>query len=221
MRLKSYSSYKKLICTVAFLLFISVAAEAQNEFLNSTNFIAPSIRSPAILKPNFTAPSRFNPNNPSTNSPSKSILETNPMQFSNSNNFKNPGDVFKEKLNKFEGEDESKVFRKNQYLGDFKTKSATITLSYRDFGEIDGDEIRILVNDKVIKALIFLDGSFHGFELGLEKGFNKIEFEALNQGTSGPNTAEFAIYDEKGVQISANRWSLATGFKASIIVVRE
>jgi hypothetical protein len=35
------------------------------------------------------------------------------------------------------------------------------------------------------------------------KRFNKIDFEALNQGSSGPNTAEFKVYDDKGSLISA------------------
>jgi hypothetical protein len=66
-----------------------------------------------------------------------------------------------------------------------------------------------------------LDDHFQEIEITLKSGFNKIEFEAINQGTSGPNTAEFQVYDDKGVQVSSNQWNLATGFKASIIVVKE
>ena len=87
--------------------------------------------------------------------------------------------------------------------------------------EIDGDEIRVLVNDKEVVSRVFLEGSFKVLELGLEKGFNKIDFEALNQGYSGPNTAEFQVYDDKGQLVSANQWNLATGFKATIIIVKE
>jgi hypothetical protein len=57
--------------------------------------------------------------------------------------------------------------------------------------------------------------------LGLIKGFNKVDFEAINQGESGPNTAEFQVYDDKGQLISANQWNLATGFKASIILIKD
>jgi hypothetical protein len=66
-----------------------------------------------------------------------------------------------------------------------------------------------------------LDSNFQGFEIVLEKGFNKIDFEALNQGSSGPNTAEFQIYDDNGGLISASQWNLGTGFKATIIVTKE
>ena len=49
----------------------------------------------------------------------------------------------------------------------------------------------------------------------------KIDFEALNQGTSGPNTAEFRVYDDKGTLVSASQWNLGTGFKATILLVKE
>jgi len=51
--------------------------------------------------------------------------------------------------------------------------------------------------------------------------FNKVEFEALNQGTSGPNTAEFSIFDDKGAVITSDQWDLATGFKGSIMIIKE
>ena len=82
-------------------------------------------------------------------------------------------------------------------------------------------EKSVLLNDKEIVSRIFLEGEFKGFQLDLQKGFNKIDFEALNQGYSGPNTAEFKVYDDKGELISANQWNLATGFKATIIIVKE
>ena len=49
----------------------------------------------------------------------------------------------------------------------------------------------------------------------------KVDFEALNQGFSGPNTAQFMIFDDKGSLISSNQWKLGTGFKATIIIVKE
>jgi hypothetical protein len=94
-------------------------------------------------------------------------------------------------------------------------------VNYRDHQAVDGDEIRVWVNDRIVETRISLDNSMQGFELNLEPGFNKIDFEALNQGMSGPNTAEFRVYDDKGNVISANRWDLATGFKATIIIVKQ
>ena len=49
---------------------------------------------------------------------------------------------------------------------------------------------------------------------------NKIDFVALNQGSSGPNTAELRIYDDNKKLLSSNQWNLATGSKATLIIVK-
>ena len=208
------------IFSIFILIGFSLQSSAQSEFLNKSGSFAP-IGPSLTLPPTTPSTSVFKLNTTPEVTSSKSILETNTLQFTNPNDFKNPGDIYKEKLNRKSGEDESKMFRKDQYLGDFRSKSAYVKISYRDFGEVDGDEIRVLVNDKEVVSRVFLEGSFKGLELGLEKGFNKIDFEALNQGYSGPNTAEFQVYDDKGQLVSVNQWNLATGFKATIIIVKE
>jgi hypothetical protein len=88
---------------------------------------------------------------------------------------------------------------------------------YRDASYVDGDEIRVYLNDKIIESFVTLEGTFRSFEIVLDKGFNKIDFEALNQGNSCPNTAEFRVYDDKGSLISASQWNLGTGFKATMV----
>lgn len=206
-------------CLFLILNFLLVGqVSAQGEFLNSGNTIPP--KGSGFSVPKSNTPSLYTPN--STPKPmSSSTIETKKLQFTQNNNFSNPGDLVKEKLNEKEGGFDSKIFRKNQYLGDFKTKSAFVRISCRDFGEIDGDEIRVWVNDKVMIERVYLDGDYQRIELGLEPGFNKVDFEALNQGFSGPNTAQFMIFDDKGSLISSNQWNLGTGFKATIIIVKE
>jgi hypothetical protein len=115
----------------------------------------------------------------------------------------------------------NEAFRGNQYFGEVRTKTKFIQVLARDFEYADGDMIKVLVNDKVVVAELTLTNDFKGIQLTLEEGFNKIDFEALNQGTSGPNTAEFRVSDDKGDVISANQWNLATGFKATVMVVKE
>ena len=44
---------------------------------------------------------------------------------------------------------------------------------------------------------------------------------ALNQGTSGPNTAQFIMYDDQENEISSNIWNLATGVTASVIIIKD
>ncbi|RTY91849.1 hypothetical protein [Flavobacterium sp. GT3R68] len=135
--------------------------------------------------------------------------------------FKNPGDIIVQKLNKRDGEEVQTIYRKNQYLGDYKTKSAFIKVFCRDYGLIDGDEVRLYVNDVLVVTRISLDDASQEFDIPLTKGFNKIEFEAINQGLLGPNTAEFQAYDDKEIPICANQWNLATGFRATMIIVKE
>ena len=148
---------------------------------------------------------------------------TNPNQFNSVVSDLDPGLEYEKKLNATKGNsDESTIpFRGNQFLGEFRTGTNVVGIIYRDFGLVDGDKIRVLVNDKVVVYEVYLAGNFKELNLPLQKGFNKVEFQALNQGTSGPNTAEFQVYDEKGVLISSNQWNLATGFKASIVIVKE
>ncbi|TPN88967.1 hypothetical protein [Aquimarina algicola] len=112
-------------------------------------------------------------------------------------------------------------FKSDQYFGDFKSGGSVVKLIYRDHQFVDGDIVRISVNDEVILSKVFLSSQFQGIEIDLIKGFNKIDITALNQGDSGPNTAAFQLYDEYGNLMTSNEWNLATGVKASMIVVKE
>lgn len=112
-------------------------------------------------------------------------------------------------------------YKSDQYLGDFKSGGEFVQLVYRDHQSVDGDLVRIFLNEDVIRGKVYLTGSFQGFKIDLISGFNKIDIQALNQGESGPNTAEFQLYDDKGNLITANIWNLTTGVKASLIVVKE
>jgi hypothetical protein len=137
------------------------------------------------------------------------------------NEFIKPGAEVEARLNKKDEDPGEIVYRRNQNLGDFKTKSTKARVMYRDAAYVDGDIIRVYLNDKIIESQVTLDGVFKGFEIELVNGFNKIDFEALNQGSSGPNTAEFRVYDDKGSLISASQWNLGTGFKATILLIKE
>ena len=107
------------------------------------------------------------------------------------------------------------------YLGDVKTSSKFVGIVCRDHEYVDGDRVKVYANGMVVEPNILLTGSFKGINLNLDKGFNRLDFEALNQGSSGPNTAQVDVYDENGQLIYSNRWLLSTGSKASLIVVQE
>tara|TARA_B100000795_G_scaffold194471_1_gene148712 strand:- start:25624 stop:26235 length:612 start_codon:yes stop_codon:yes gene_type:complete len=110
------------------------------------------------------------------------------------------------------------AFDRDQVLGEIMTKSGFVNVVYRDHQSVDGDRIRVYVNDDIVQSDISLDASFRGFDLTLVPGKNIIEFQALNQGESGPNTAELHVYDQNGTLISKNEWNLLTGRKATIVV---
>lgn len=141
-------------------------------------------------------------------------------------NYKNPAEQFTGKLKnalKFEEDRERKNNGStvNQFLGQFKTTAKIVNIIYRDHQYPDGDMIRVYVNEEIAVNRVTLTNQVNGLNLVLEDGINKIDFYALNQGTSGPNTAEFRILDENGVVISSNQWNLATGVKATIILLKE
>ena len=134
--------------------------------------------------------------------------------------FLNPGDTYLKRLNK-EKEKNPNNYTGDAYLGDVKTISETANIVCRDFEYVDGDRVSIMVNDEIVVQNLTLNSSFRGINLKLKKGFNKIDFIALNQGDSGPNTAELRIYDDNDVLISSNQWNLATGAKATLIIVKQ
>ena len=166
-------------------------------------------------------------NNPFTASPKTSNKpEPLPMPSKNKREreeFLNPGDYYLSKLNRKEEKPENKRYgsRVNQYLGDVRNNGEFVEIIMRDHESPDGDRIKIMINDVVVVPDIMLFENFRAVNIDLQPGFNKIDFIALNQGSSGPNTAEVRIYDETGSLLAGNRWNLATGVKATYIVVKE
>ncbi len=122
---------------------------------------------------------------------------------------------------KTEGRLDLSEFKKDAYLGDIKSNSKTLTIICRDHQYVDGDRIKVTLNDTVVKYNVLLDASYKGFQIELPSGFNKIDFEALNMGSSAPNTAQLQVYDEDGKLLANEEWNLYTGYKASIVVVKE
>ncbi|MDB2384906.1 hypothetical protein N9V96_00365 [Polaribacter sp.] len=111
--------------------------------------------------------------------------------------------------------------RVDQDLGSFRSNTNSINIICRDFQYPDGDRVTILVNDEPYILDITLEQRYQKFSIPLNIGANKIAFKALNQGSSGPNTAAFKVYDENGELLSANEWNLATGAKATLLIVKD
>jgi hypothetical protein len=109
----------------------------------------------------------------------------------------------------------------DQDLGSFRTDSKSVNIICRDYQYPDGDRVSILVNDIPVVYNIILQKNYQKFNIPLEVGINKIAFKALNQGTSGPNTAAFKVYNDAGMLLSSNEWNLATGAKATIVIAKD
>lgn len=140
----------------------------------------------------------------------QTVLKINPDElFNNSNLYKREANV------------EGIFYRRNEYLGGFVTNSTISTVRYRDAAFVDGDKIRVYLNDKVIEPEVSLVGEFKGFKITLVKGMNKIDFEALNEGSASPNTAEFQVFDDEGKVIENSQWNVGKGYKATIILYKE
>ena len=201
--------------TVIYLSFLfSIVSYSQIENQNRKIDIAPP-KTKTVL-PNVTL---LNPNAFTIKKEERKDL---PKGMMNQNNeyFLNPGDSYVKKLNK-EKEKNPNNYLGDAYLGDIATVSDAANIVCRDFEYVDGDRVRIMVNDEVVVQNLTLDSSFRGINLKLGEGFNKIDFIALNQGDSGPNTAELRIYDDNKKLISSNQWNLATGAKATLIIVKK
>ncbi len=109
----------------------------------------------------------------------------------------------------------------DQDLGSIRTESKSVNIVCRDYQYPDGDRVSIYVNDIPVVHNLTLKQNYQSFNIPLEVGINKIKIVALNQGSSGPNTAAFKVYNDAGMLISSNEWNLATGAKATLIVAKN
>ena len=149
--------------------------------------------------------------------PDAEVKKKRPERFINSN------ELYLSKLNKKQGESNKNInkFKVDQFLGEIRNDGEYVNIILRDHEYPDGDLIKVEVNENIVMPAILLTEKAKGFKLDLESGFNVVDFVALNQGSSGPNTAEIIVYDDQGKLVGTNRWNLATGVKATYIIYKN
>ena len=206
-------SIKSIRINLIFFLMISLVSYSQIENSKRKIELLPPA-SAALKKLDIT------PTNPNYFSLKKKEKSSTVKRLDKKENFLNPGDIYLKKLNR-EKDKKPNDYNKGAYLGDVSTGSSYVNILCRDFEYVDGDRVRISVNDSIVIYNLYLESTFSGFKLPLSKGFNKIDFTALNQGSSGPNTAELRVFDDSNSLISSNQWNLSTGAKATFIVVKK
>lgn len=147
------------------------------------------------------------------------------VDFTAKSKFADPSNIWDSKY-KVKTGDEGKEFDREKFKNDMdfgviRSNANKMTFMFRDHMAFDGDRVNVVLNDEVVAENILLRPGFTTVNIPLKIGFNKVEFVALNQGQSGPNTAQLRVVDEKGNVISNNVWNLLTGVKASVVVVKE
>jgi len=206
----SWFSFRKTFLTSFLLLSLNVVGQ----------------ESPAITSPIFSSP----------NKPILGVLDNqksaDDFSFLNNKNDER-GSLFEreqyidtsapylKRLRKREEDNANMGYLGDTYLGDVNTSSKTAIIVCRDFEYEDGDRVQITLNDTVLLQDLYLKNKYFMMEIELKPGFNKFDFKALNQGASGPNTAELKVYDDQQKLLSSNQWNLSTGATATFIVVKQ
>ncbi|MUU77031.1 hypothetical protein [Winogradskyella endarachnes] len=150
------------------------------------------------------------------------IRETErPFSMIENDGLKSPGEIFEKRWNKEAVKGGIIREMSDQFLGEHNVDTKFVNIVCRDHQYPDGDRVQILINGAVIKHNLLLTSSYRRVEVDLLDGKNTVDIVALNQGDSGPNTAEFVVYDDKGNVISSKEWNLLTGVKATIIFNNE
>ena len=107
-------------------------------------------------------------------------------------------------------------------FGNFETSLDSIILSFSDDGFIlDGDAIRIIVNDRILVNRIELSRLLEYYTIKLQPGFNKIEVEAIDEGASKPMTMFLSIQDANRNSLRKKSYPLSIGSRAKIVIVKK
>jgi hypothetical protein len=134
---------------------------------------------------------------------------------------KSPSEIFEKRWNKELIKGGVIRTMSDQFLGSHNVDTKFVNIVCRDHEYPDGDRVQIKINGVIIKQSLLLTSNYRRVEVNLVQGKNTIDIIALNQGESGPNTAEFVVYDDKGAVVSSKEWNLLTGVKARIIFNNE
>ena len=141
------------------------------------------------------------------------------IDITNKTDLVTPSWIIRQTFN--EGVINKSKFSKDFYLGDLETESEYIIIKCRDHEYVDGDRIRLMINGAVIHPNISLSSAFYVVDVDLDDGYNNIDFIALNEGESSPNTAQLIVIDEFGKQLSNKKWLISTGYKAKLVVFKK
>jgi len=145
----------------------------------------------------------------------------NPFSMIENDGLTSPSEIFEKRWHKEAAKGGIIRTMSDQFLGEHNVDTKFVNIVCRDHEYPDGDRVRIYINGAIVSSNLLLRSDYRRVAVNLAQGKNTIEIEALNQGESGPNTAEFVVYDDKGKVISSKEWNLLTGVKAIIVFYNE
>lgn len=230
---------KQILFFIIISIGISSKSYSQIEFSKKFKAIPLIDKGPKIKKVDpveTNIPSIYTPNvfkSPEIKIPSSvlKIGEANTINMTPKNDFVNPGDFYRDKMDKDLGktlvkqglkEDSRLLVKIDVNFGEIRTKSKYFVIKYRDFGQIDGDLAKASLNDLVVEKRLLMQDNYQEFKIFLKEGLNTFVIEALNRGLLGGNTAEFRIYDAEGKLIKADFWeNWDAGVQGKLIIVKE
>ena len=133
--------------------------------------------------------------------------------------FASPAKGYTDKMNKqIEDGKIYDYYKKDYLLATYKCSTKIAKFMLKDYGDPDGDVVRIRLNGEVVIDALTLESGYKEIKLNLREGQNLLVIEALNEGLVSPNTAQFSIFNDKGLIIGNNLSGLLTNVKATIII---
>ena len=228
-----FKSYINLISLLVFIVFSTHLSAQKDSVKKATSFFSDNQKE---IKPlNLTLIDTTTKNSILDFKPQKFLLNINssykkyfdPFNTNKKrtiNFMSNPQTIDSDILVKksFNGRDVSNVKLTSDFnLGTLHSTSKSVRIEVRDHSLVDGDRIKVYINEQLVRSNIMLNGLYYIINVDLKKGYNRVDIEAINEGYSGPNTAELNVYDENGKLLSSQEWNILTGERATLGVIRN
>jgi len=110
------------------------------------------------------------------------------------------------------------VVKKDENLNVF-TKTKKVIISIYDSGKVDDDRINLFVDDVLILENYAIEKNKKEIPIDILNKTTVVRVEALNEGTSSPNTVKVEITD--GPSLITTRTSLKTGETAKLSLLKQ
>lgn len=99
------------------------------------------------------------------------------------------------------------------------TKTKNVIVAIYDAGKVDDDRINLYIDGKLILSNYAIEKDRKEIPITITKEFTVIKVEALNEGTSAPNTVKVEVND--GQRLISTRTSLKSNEKAELTLVNQ